>query len=189
MRWEDLFADLEASVDAEDRAEFEAEVADLARTERALLSLADRLRGHDGCTLTFHLAEGDEVTGRLHDVGRDWVAVTTGTRSALVPLAAVVGVDGLTRAAAAPPDPDGPPPLRVGLGTALRVLARDRAYVRLRLRGGTVVAGTVDRVGADHLDVAVHPADEPRRAAAVSRVRCVPFGAVVVVRGDAEHLA
>ena len=184
MRWDELFADLEASVEAEDRAGFEAEVADLARSEQALLSTADRLRAHVGATLRFHLVDGGEVTGRVLEVGRDWVAVTAGAGSALVPLAAVAGVDGLGRAAQAPPEPGGPPVLRLGLGTALRALARDRAYVRVTLRGGAVLGGTVDRAGADHLDLALHPADEPRRPTAVSGVRCVPFPALVVVRGD-----
>lgn len=184
MRWDELFADLEAAAEAEDRAGFEAEVADLARTERALLSTADRLRAHVGAALRLHLVDGVELTGRVLDVGRDWLALATGRVSALVPLAAVTGVDGLTRAAQAPPEPDGPPVLRVGLATALRVLARDRAYVRVTLRGGAVLGGTVDRAGADHLDLALHPADEPRRVGAVSGVRCVPFSALVVVRGD-----
>ena len=183
MRWDELFADLEAAVEAEDRAGFDAEVADLARTERALLSTADRLRAHTGALLRFHLVDG-ELAGRVHDVGRDWVALAVGRGSALVPLAAVVGVDGLTRAAQAPPEPGGPPPFRPGLATALRVLARDRAYVRVTLRGGGVLGGTVDRAGADHLDLALHPADEPRRAAAVTGVRCVPFSALVVLRGE-----
>jgi hypothetical protein len=185
VRWDELFADLEAAVEAEDRAGFEAEVADLARTERALLSTADRLRAHVGEPLRLHLVDGAGLTGRVLDVGRDWVALTAGQTSALVPLPAVTGVEGLSRAAQAPPEPDGPPVLRIGLGTALRVLARDRAYVRVTLRDGAVLGGTVDRAGADHLDLALHPADEPRRPAAVSGVRCVPFSALVVVRGGA----
>lgn len=186
MRWDELFADLEAAVEAEDRAGFEAEVADLARSERALLSTADRLRAHVGATLRLHLVEGGEATGRVLDVGRDWLVVASGAGSALVPLAAVTGIDGLGRAAQAPPEPDGPPVLRIGLATALRALARDRAYVRVAVRGGAVLGGTVDRAGTDHLDLALHPADEPRRPSAVTGVRCVPYPALVVVRGDAR---
>lgn len=198
VRWDGLFADLEASVEAEDRAAFEAEVADLARAERAALALADRLHGSVGAALVLHLADGDRVTGEVVGAGRDWVVLRTPGGPVLVPLAAVGSVAGLGRAAAPPADPQGPPRLRLGLAAALRVLARDRAYVQVTVRdgagaagpggavpGGTVLGGTVDRVGADHLDLALHPADEPRRRGAVLGVRTVPFGAVVSVRGGA----
>lgn len=207
MRWERLFDDLEASAEAEDRAAFEAEVADLARAERSRLSLADRLTAHVGRRLVVHLVDGDDVRGQVRDVGRDWVALlradgARGGRTAgpaaldddgqgtryggvdLVPLAAVTGVEGLTLASAPAVEPDGPPVLRLGLAVVLRSLARDRAYVRVRLVGGRTVGGTVDRVGVDHLDVAVHPQDEARRPGAVSTVRTVPFPAVVLVAAD-----
>jgi hypothetical protein len=47
---------------------------------------------------------------------------------------------------------------------------------------GTTVDGTFDRVGADFVELAEHARGEPRRAAAVSRVRTVPLAAVAVVR-------
>jgi len=183
VRWERLFADLEASLEAEDRAGFEAEVGELGRAERAVLHLADRLHAHVGSVLALHLIEDEEVRGPVDEVGADWVLVGGPAGSALVPLASVVGVEGLTRASAPGPSPDRPPALRPRLGVALRAVARDRSYVRLRLRGGARIGGTLDRVGADHVDVALHPVDEPRRAAAVTAVRCVPFHAVVVVHG------
>jgi hypothetical protein len=40
-------------------------------------------------------------------------------------------------------------------------------------------------VGADHLDLALHDADAPRRAAAVSAFRILPFSAVAWVRVSA----
>jgi hypothetical protein len=177
-----LFADLEASLEAEDRAQFESEVTELARAERAALHLADRLRAHVGSVLAVHLVEGDEVRGRVGEVGADWLLVAEPAGGALVPLASVVGVEGLTRASAPAPSPDGPPALRPRIGVALRAIARDRSYVWLRLRGGLRIGGTLDRVGADHVDVALHPVDEPRRASAVTAVRCVPVHALVAVR-------
>jgi len=96
----------------------------------------------------------------------------------LVPLTAVVAVPGLGPAALAAAPGRRPLPLTV----VLRGLARDRATVRIRLHGGRILDGTVDRVGSDHIDVAEHPVDEPRRNAAVRRVVTVPLSALLSLR-------
>jgi hypothetical protein len=64
----------------------------------------------------------------------------------------------------------------------LKGLARDRAVVQVVLDDGAVLTGTIDRVGADYLELAEHAADEPRRVEAVRGVRAVVLTAVGVVR-------
>ncbi|PWJ54823.1 hypothetical protein SAMN06264364_10527 [Quadrisphaera granulorum] len=180
MRWDALFADLEAQLDAaaDDVAAMHAE---RVRAEVAGVELRDRLRAAPGQRLVVRLDGGSSVEGVLSAAGPDWLLVREATGEALVPLAAVALLQGLTRSLAAPP---GVVEGRLGLASALRGLARDRSPVTVWLRGHPplVLTGTVDRVGADHLDLAQHPVDEPRRQGAVRGVVVVPVGALGCVR-------
>ena len=90
-------------------------------------------------------------------------------------------VAGLGRATAPAEDP-GRVRARLDLRRALRGLARDRSVVQVVLDDGAVYVGTVDGVGADHVELAEHAADQPRRAAAVRGVRAIALPAVAVVR-------
>lgn len=180
MRWESLFADLEGQLEQEDAAELAAEVAERTRREHAGARLADRVRAVLGGRLTVHLVDGSTVAGTAVDAVPDWLLLEPApTARVLVPTGAVAGVEGLGRQVAAPA---GVVAARLGLGSALRALARDRAVVRVSVRGGQLLTGTFDRVGADHVDLAQHPADVPRRAGAVTSVRTLPFSALVAVR-------
>jgi hypothetical protein len=124
------------------------------------------------------------LRGRLLDAGVDWLLVEElGAREVLVPLAAVLGITGLLAQTGAP-GAEGEVGRRLDLRWALRALARSRAGVSLVLRDGSAVEGTLDRVAADHLDVAEHAPGEPRRAGAVRQVRLVPLTAIGLVRSS-----
>jgi hypothetical protein len=71
---------------------------------------------------------------------------------------------------------------RLDLRRALRGLARDRSTVQVVLDDGAVLTGTLDRVGADYVELAEHPVDLPRRVAAVQGVSAVVITAIAVVR-------
>ncbi len=178
MRWDRLFEDLEAAGEAERRAAFEADVAERTRAEHAALTVADRLRAHRGREVGLRLTGGESVSGRIEHVGATWVALDA-AGPVLVPLAAVAAVSGLARTGAADADRLD---RRVPLTVVLRRIARDRSAVRLQLRGGAVIEGTLDRVGADHVDVAEHPTGEPRRLTAVRGVVTVGLDAVLALR-------
>lgn len=183
MRWRGLFDDLEAQFEAAQAAELAGEVAERTRRETALLRLVDRLRAAEGASVVVALPVAGVLRGRLLDAGRDWLLVEeSGTREVLVPLAAVLGVTGLGPRAAAPDD--GPVAKRLDLRWALRGLARSRAAVAVGLVDGTLVTGTLDRIGADHLDLAEHGLGEARRSGAVRQVRVVPLAAVAFVRSS-----
>ena len=184
MRWEQLFADLDAEFEDQERRELLAEVADRTRREGALVGLGDRLRAGHGAALVVRCLGGHQVTARLLDSGADWLLLEeTGRRQVLVPLASVVTVTGLG-SATAPPGSQGVVARRLDLRWALRGLARSRTGVRLLLGDGNALAGTLDRVGMDHIELAEHPDGELRRVRAVRQVVAVPLAALSAVVGD-----
>lgn len=178
MRWQDLFADLEAQLVAEQRREVQAEVADRTRRERAEVTVLDRAARSVGRTVTVVTAAG-VVRGLLEDLGKDWLLVQEhGRHAALLPMSGVTAIVGLAPRS----DDDRGLGRRFGVGVALRAIARDRASVAIHDIAGGLATGTIDRVGADHLDLAEHPADAVRRTTALTGHRVIPFAAIGVVR-------
>ncbi len=180
MRWEELFADLEGQADAAERADLEAEIGDRTRREAARVRIVDRLRGahSENTTIVIRTRGAEPTRGLVAGVGSDWVLVDTGVREVLVSLRAIESITGLgTRSAA--PDSEGPVVARLDLGHALRIIARDRAEVRLVTAGGAALVGVIDKVGSDHLELTEHPPGEARQR---GEVRLVPFSAVGSVR-------
>ena len=156
------------------------ELAERTRIEAASLTLADRLRPAAAHVLDLHCRGAGRLRGRLQRVGTDWLELIEPIGCAVVvPLASVLAVSGLGRWSATA---DGEVDRRLGLGSVLRELVRDRATVQVVLVDGSQLAGTVDRVGADFVELAEHPLDQPRRVASVRRVWTLPRAAVAAVR-------
>ena len=182
MRWQQLFADLQAQFDEEEAAAERSESASRARAEMGAVRLAQRLYGSLGATVAVTCRGAGQVSGVLADVGSVWLLLEDAHgRQLLVAAAAVRAVAGLGRATA-PPEPEGHVRGMLDLRRALRALARDRTGVQVILDDGGVLSGTLDRVGADYVELAEHPVDLPRRSEAVRGVRAVVIDAVVVVR-------
>ena len=182
MRWEDLFADLDAQLSAAEAAELAAEVAERTRYETGQLRLVDRLRPAVGGALTVQAAGLGTARGRLLDAGTDWLLLQEdAARELLVPgwsLLSVAGAGGPAEV----PGAEGEVARRLDCRWALRCLVRSRSGVQVVLRDGTVLAGTLDRVGADHVDLAEHAPGEARRAASVRQVRLLPLPALGALR-------
>ena len=180
VRWQALFADLDAQFDAAEAADLAAEVSDRTRLELARVRLVDRLRAAVGEPVVVVVPHLGPVHGQLAGFGPDWVLLTESpSREALLPMGAVSTVSGLGPTAAEPGD-DGAIAARLGLRYALRLLARDRSVIAVTVTDGRTLTGTLERVGADFVEVAEHPSGEVRRGA--GRALTVPFGAIVVIR-------
>jgi len=181
VRWEALFDDLEAQLDTAEAAELGAEVSDRTRRELARLGLDDRARAAVGATVVLGLGPAGTAQGVLTRVGAGWWLLAGAGAQLLVPTGGIGWVTGLP-APATEPESVGVVAARLTLAYALRGIARDRSPVTVVLRDGGAVTGTIDRVGADFIDVAEHAPNEARRPASVTGARAVAFGAIAVVR-------
>lgn len=180
MRWDGLFADLEAQLAQGQWQDTEAEAAEMTRGERAGITLADRLRAARGSAVQLRLCGGERLEMTVATVGESWLGGTDPGGGLLVSLEAVHAVEGPLDMA----DPEhSAGRRRLGIGSAYRTLSRARAGVVVMGRDGRSLGeGTIDRVGRDHFDLAVHPRDEHRRGRSVRGLRVIPFSAVQVVR-------
>lgn len=182
MRWDGLFADLEAHAAALDVAERSVELEDRTRAEIGTLGLLERLRGAVGLAVRVRAAGSTAIAGTLSRVGPDWLLIDEGAgREALLAGAKLVSIRGLARYSATPGSA-GVVESRLGLRHALRGIARDRSAVRIHLDDGTTVDATIDRVGVDFVEVATHAAGEPRRRQEVRDSELLPLTALVAVR-------
>ncbi len=184
MRWEAMFADLEAQAGALDVAERAAEIGDRVRAELGSLSLLDRLRPAVDTPLRLRTVGAGVLSGVLRRCGPDWALLAAdGGQETLVRLGAVTGISGLGRESAAPGTMDAVS-RRLGLWFVLRRIARDRAPVTIALTDGAGLHATIDRVGADFVEVAVHERGQARRNAAVRERLLVPMSGLAAVRRE-----
>ncbi|RLZ02562.1 hypothetical protein CWC38_10485 [Kocuria tytonicola] len=182
MRWDDLFEDMEAQLAQARLRMAEQEAVETARAELSRLTLLERLAAHRDGPVRVRPAHGDVLEGVLDGVGSGWVVVREGHVQHLVPLHAVAWWEGLPRRFEVLPERS--TIRRLGMGHVLRALSTARVHVRVVVQehaGHGELEGTVDAVGQDFFDVAVHPQDQFRRRRAVMTVRTVPFSSVVLV--------
>jgi hypothetical protein len=183
MRWDALFEDLEAQAAALVVAERSAEIEERTRSEFGRLSIAERVAAAIGSQLSIGVHGGLRVSGQLRRGHAEWLLLAEPHgREVLVAMRWVATVAGLGRLSA--PGSGGPVTARLGLRHLLRGIARDRSGVRMHLADGEVLEGTLDRVGADFVELARHAPGEARRRAAVLDVQAVRTDAIAAVRRD-----
>ena len=158
------------------------------------------------------LSSGEPILVRPVAFGRDWLsgdivaegADAAGATSArlsaqcVLPFDAIAGIV-FTRQqvrmslAQRAPRGAGEPTLseRLGLAFVLRDLCRRRSALEVVLASSSVgstsaastsLSGTIDRVGSDHFDLAVHDPGTPRRESLVSSIRLIPLRQLLLVR-------
>jgi hypothetical protein len=118
------------------------------------------------------------VRATVGRIGPDWVLLDDAGADLLVPLNAVVLVEGLGPSSAEPGS-EGVVTARLGLAYALRAIGDDRAEVRVFLADGSQRTGRIGRVGADHVELVEHDPGEPGLARGTVTV---PFHGLTAVR-------
>jgi hypothetical protein len=193
VRWENFFDDLEGQLASEWEAERAALDTEAERLRLSRVALRDRLtmlvdRERGAAPPSFDLAEGTVLAAEVTGVGADWVALEGGRSGALVVPFASIAAIGMPHAdvlrSARPAPARSALADRMSLGFLVRDLVRRRIAVTVHLAHGRALAGTIDRAGADHLDIALHEPGTPRRASEVTGHRLVPFAAVAWIRLD-----
>lgn len=196
VRWDDMFDDLAGQLEHGLEEDAERARAEEERLRVGRLTARDRLlalaeASPPGSAFAVQLPDGRIVRFRPGAHGRDWISgelvgETGRAAEALLPAAGIAALildrAELRRSLEPRPEP-GPGELaeRLGLAFALRDLARRRRLVELDTATGRHV-GTIDRVGRDHLDLAVHEAASPRRERSVASYRIVPIEDLRLVR-------
>lgn len=179
MRWEQLFADLDSQFSAWADAEDRAELADRQRHAAGTITITQRLCGAIGTEIRVRTRAGRLLTGIVREVGPDWLLLAATAGEMVIPTSAVAAVTGLVHATGGPLSAVAE---RFALRLVLRGIARDRSPVALGVMGDTELYGTIDRVGADFIELAEHATWEARRAGAVRAVTLIPLAAIDSVR-------
>ncbi|HEX5730192.1 hypothetical protein [Microbacterium sp.] len=193
MRWDRFFDDLESQLASEWEAERAALDTEAERLRLSRVALRERLsvlveRESESAPPSFEVADGTVLVADVSGVGADWVALSDARSGALVVPFASIAAIGMPHAdilrSARPAPARSILADRMTFGFVIRDLVRRRVSVSVHLSHGRMLAGTIDRAGADHLDIALHEPGTPRRASEVTGHRVVPFGAVAWIRLD-----
>lgn len=182
VRWDGLFADLEAQADSLEHHERAVEISERTRIEVGALSLADRLRPAVGAQIRLRCRGELGIAGVLRQVSAQWVLLDGGRGDeTLIAADNVVSVAGVSRLAAA--SVHGVVESRLGIRQVLRGIATDRSTCQIRLADSSTVVGTIDRVGSDFVEVALH-VNDVRRRSEVREVQLLSLPWLVAVRRD-----
>lgn len=195
MRWDDLFDDLAGQFDAEREAEQRLVQIEDERMRTARLTVRDRLAALEGAltaneTIVILLDSGERLEVSPTEFGADWFAARRVTSAGmhetiLVPIAGISALlltdSQRARSLAASFEHPASLAAKLGLAIPLRDFARRRLSVECITQMGQCF-GTIDHVGRDHFDLAIHDLDQPRRRSSVRVHRLIPFAQLLLIR-------
>lgn len=196
VRWDRFFDDLEGQLASEWEAERAALDTEAERLRLSRVALRERLtvlqgRDRDTAPPSFELVDGTVLSAEVTGVGADWLALQALRADAmLLPFTAIaaIGMPHVDVLRSARPAARSALADRMSFGFVVRDMVRRRVAVTVHLAHGRSLAGTIDRAGADHLDLALHEPGSPRRASEVTGYRIVPFASVAWIRLDSAAL-
>ncbi|MCW2538870.1 MAG: uncharacterized protein JWN95_595 [Frankiales bacterium] len=181
MRWDALFADLEGQASMAREAERAVEVGEQTRILLGSLSWQDRVAALVRSQVRLACRGRLDLVGEIYRVGAGWLLLQDGNRREfVVPLEAiqVLSIQEASRNRAGAVGADS----RLGMGHALRGIARDRSAVVVHCADGSIIDGTLDRVAADFIELARHPGSEFRRRDAVRETACIAWNALSAIQ-------
>lgn len=175
MRWDELFAALEAEADDLERRNRDADIADRTRSAHAQHGWLNRCGDSE---LTLRVAGAGVLRGVPDRVTPAWLLLRTGGATDwVVSTAAVLGVTGLRTGVVPHERLDE----RLGWTHAWWVLSRDRSDVRIVCLDGAVVRGVPEVVGRDYVELRGYDGGRP-----VARPpEVVPYAAIGAVGAPA----
>lgn len=155
MRMERIFRDYETQLAAQSQRAVGQEAQDVRRVEYGKLLFSDRLAGQLGRTLRVSTGDSLQWEGSLESVGRGWIQLQSFSENILIPQNSINWWEGGTVFSSV----DARSVARsLSLGYAFRALAAARIPVRIFHQfGSSTTEGTVERVGLDFLEIALHP--------------------------------
>jgi hypothetical protein len=189
VRWQRLFDDLEEQLSIERAHESRELERESQRLHAARSTLRDRLLAMPADAVIAVDLGNEQLRARVAWVVQDAVVVELVEQRddiAVVPLASIDGfflADSVAHGVGSRIEASSSPLHdRMTLGFLVREAARRRMPSRVLLANGRTMTGTIDRAGADHLEIALHDAGQPRRQSTVSGSRTLAFAAIACIR-------
>lgn len=157
MNLDALFRDYEARLAAQVQANLELDAREQQKAEFAKIQMGDRLAAQQGERIAVYTDGDQKVEGELESLGLGWIQLKRQGDSVLIPQKSILWWEGgnlhsLVDAQSVS--------RKLSFAFALRSLVRYRLVVRLLLDGGQEIDGVIERVGADFLDIKVHPTEK-----------------------------
>lgn len=175
-----LLRDYEIQLDESKRLNYEADAAEVRRSEAAKIHLADRLAAQIGQQLVVHGLNSEMWRGTLKNIGLGWIQLESSAGDLIVPLASLMwweGGDNKSFTSAQEVS------RKLTLGYVLRALAASQQTVSISHGGpdSPLTEGRIITVGADYCELFVQRI-EAKEGTQKSEVRVIPFGAIAALR-------